>query len=98
MNPLSYHLNSLHSSTVIPCEFPGFHRDVITDSGFLKCDAALLKRFQVLCKNVSPSPSRVQVACRMEDTLQGTCILDMKATISLETSAAAHVETQCTSK
>jgi len=44
MNPLSYHLNSLHSSTVIPCEFPGFHRDVIIDSGFLKCDAALLLR------------------------------------------------------
>ena len=44
MNPLSYHLNSLHSNTIIPCEFPGFHRDVITDSGFLKCDAALLLR------------------------------------------------------
>jgi len=42
MNPLSYHLNSLHSNTIIPCEFPGFHKDVITDSDFLECDAALL--------------------------------------------------------
>lgn len=44
MNPLPYHLNSLHSNTIIPCEFPGFHKDVITDSGLVECDAALLLR------------------------------------------------------
>lgn len=44
MYPLSYHLNSLHSNTIIPCEFPGFHKDVITDSGLLKCEVALLLR------------------------------------------------------
>jgi hypothetical protein len=44
MNPLSYHLNSLHSNTFIPSEFPGFHKDVITDAGLLECDAAMLLR------------------------------------------------------
>lgn len=44
MNPLSYHLNSLHSNTIISREFPGFHKDVITDSGLLERDAALLLR------------------------------------------------------
>jgi hypothetical protein len=53
MNPLSYHLNSLHSNTTIPCEFSGFHKDAITDYGFLECDAALLltgsKRYARMC-------------------------------------------------
>jgi len=44
MNHLSYHLNSLHSNTIIRCEFPGFHKDVNTDSGLLESDAALLLR------------------------------------------------------
>lgn len=50
MNPLSYNLNSLHSNTIIPCEFPGFHEDVITDSGLMECDALLLSVSKCLAR------------------------------------------------
>jgi len=34
----------------------------------------------------------------MKDTLQGTCTLKVNVTISLETSAGTHIETQSTSQ